>query len=370
LRGESRNLISKLGLVGICLICLGLTGHVASLLLWSTSLQRYALWAKIRPVVAEGNIDFLFIGTSRVELGVDPVVFDQGVSLHRLGTNSYNIASAGESIVEMYSMLDRFFSVHPCCVKYVAIEPDLAAFGLVHAPTSVRAINFFDIQNAMKFLKYYREIQFQSNPILSTSQYTENIFEAALLHYSNLGLANFLIDADRHNVYDKLYDGDDKLRGFQPYDTSLADEFVHNAGARARYQDALSSMNPSIDNSLENQNLVSNYQVHLVSEIASLVRRHHANLIFLRLPQVAYWNLSESFIIRLRGSCNAIPAFLDFGYPAENPILFDAANRFDEDHLNRRGATIFSKLLADRIALILADAETPITRPEMSCEDH
>ena len=370
MRSGIRNLISKLGLVGICLISLAVTAHVASMLLWSSSLQRHVLWAKVRPVVAESGADFLFIGTSRVELGVNPLVFDQEMNLHGLATRSYNMASAGESIVEIRSVLDRFFSDRPCCVKYVAMEADLAAFGLVHAPSSIRAIDFFDLQNAIDFFKYYLNIQFQSDPVLSTAQYTENILEAALLHYSNLGLANFLIDADRYTMYDDLYDADNRLRGFRTYDTSLTDEFAHDAGARARYLEALSYMDPKIDDSLVNQDLVSDYQIHLVSEMASLVRSHHANLILLRLPQVAYWNLSEAFINKLRSSCNALPPILDFGYPPENPILFDAANRFDEDHLNQRGATIFSKLLADRVAAVVAGGETSIRRPEMSCQDH
>ncbi len=49
-----------------------------------------------------------------------------------------------------------------------------------------------------------------------------------------------------------------------------------------------------------------------------------------------------------------LPVFLGFNQPDKYPMLYRFENHFDENHLSRRGAEIFSKMMADGFAEYLA----------------
>lgn len=339
------------------LISFFVTAQAVSALLWRVGLEAHDLSVRVKPAIEDKNTDVLFIGTSHMTFGADPVTFDSVMAEKGHPTRSYNIAYEGESIVEMQSVLERFFDAHPCCVKYVVMEVDFSAFGSIHSPRSIRAISFFDVVNAARFLRYYDNKVFQSTPILTPSEYRRNILTALAIHYTNAGLASVWLGSDAAIGREHRYDAEAFRRGVVFYDNTLkfSDETARNNYIRDI--DGLANANSEVG-----LNVVTDYQVHLVLAVAALVRSRGAEPVLIRMPYVGYAALGIGLLNKLHAWCrDAAPLLMDFGNPNSYEWLYDAEYRFDTNHLNTKGAIRFTNLLANQMVAAMEEGSLPMT---------
>jgi hypothetical protein len=305
--------------------------------------DRLEIFAGARTAAAAPQVDTVFIGSSHIEYGINPDVFDRRMAAHGMKNRSFNIGGAGLSILESPQHIKKLFELKPCCVKHVFVEPDMAGLLVVREPSTMRAVEFFSAANA------YDAISFMESPAgraaaIPRSIYVGNIAAAMGRHYLNIGLIHADPETD-----DRWLTG---IRGYPASDPYVLKTLYLTEEGRASYMAMLSNMGGRIDQ----PRLVSSKQVAMVLGLASYLRSKGANLILLLPPQTSFPEFQGAIAAHLRDHCkDRGPALFNFSNPRTYPVLFDSLNRADMDHLNMPGAAIFSTMVADRFAAALAD---------------
>src|SRR5258708_22095255 len=86
----------------------------------------FASSQKLRDVIVDPSANTVFFGSSRVESGVIPDVFDQ--AMHEfgfVGIHSYNVAQPDKLIVESFADAEVLLDLRPRDIKFVFFEPNL-----------------------------------------------------------------------------------------------------------------------------------------------------------------------------------------------------------------------------------------------------
>ena len=182
---------------------------------------------------------------------------------------------------------------------------------------------------------------------LAESITTPISFRDSLLHYSNLGLARATPDV--------LLDGEKKFRGFNGDASSEYRTLVPNQ----QYADIEGWINAQGTQ----QWPVLRTQIETTLKLARLIQAHGAIPIMVQMPQTGNWVAAVSLARGFSELCtNAGPAFFNFESPSAYPVLWDAKNHQDDDHLNAKGAVIFSSLLAHHLseAIVTGELQWPL----------
>jgi hypothetical protein len=132
-----------------------LVSYVTRTIWWQPSLAKYnVIDLKLSALLREQPLDLVFIGTSVVEHGIDPDLFD--VEMARLGhrLRSYNLGTSGLAPVEMARMVERLLEAKPCCIKYVLLAPSFQHFDILNTFNTVRGIALFDIEKCDRLRLY------------------------------------------------------------------------------------------------------------------------------------------------------------------------------------------------------------------------
>ena len=324
---------------GVCLLAWLFVSQGISYFLYRYRLDQFSVWAGTRAVAADPAANLVFIGTSRIEFGVNPQIFDDEMKKRGRFSRSHNLANPGESPIEIKYSLERLFETVPCCVKYVLAEVGFATFGpMSESPQTLRARTFFNLRNALRYLRFYHSVGFQPTPKLELSEAYRKIFIATALHYTNAGIFKY---SPRLAIAK-----DPALRGFAPLDSSWADHL--STAANATYRASLdSNTNWKVTpEEVSATNVISDYEFDLAMSLASYVRSHGAQFILVRPPETSYYSVDAILLAKVRTWCRNVP-LLDFGIPKDYPLLWEPHNRYDYDHVNKDGAVLFSRLLAD-----------------------
>ena len=114
----------------------------------------------------------------------------------------------------------------------------------------------------------------------------------------------------------------------------------------------IETFRPSPDN-------VTDAQVRLVLSLANYIRAQGAVPVIVTTPQYNPF-LMKDVVAKIAKVCgDRDPLVLDFTSPTKYPALWDPRNRMDDDHLNIRGAGIYSRLLAEELARTLHAPHDP-----------
>ena|SRR5579872_1093584 len=309
---------------------------------------------KLYAAVADSRTNVLFFGTSRIEDGVVPQIFDDTFQKQNIDDlHSYNVASPGRPVYEIFAEMQTLFYLRPKGNKFVFIEPDIANQYLILEPNTARAINYFNLEHAYWTLKLMDKADFRLfDPPLSTKRYLGSVIGAVLRHYFNIGLAWAKAEPSP--------DFSAAARGFpdrndHEYEVFLADGAYYSGLKRMMLRQ------PSPDR-------IPDTKLDFVLSLATFVRQHGAVPILIRSPQVSHWDLAADFVAKFAQRCAGKgPLLFDFGLPSESPALWDPQNRHNEDHLNAAGAAIFTRLIAERLAAAIKD--NSISRPLCQATD-
>lgn len=298
--------------------------------------------------------DVVFIGTSHYQYGLSPPIFDQAMKDKGFAVHSFDVGIVSLSFVELDASLRQSIADHPCCAKYIFIEPEPAIWGVSRQPNSIRAINFYSLANAYGSLSYIERQWVPPPPVLSLWQHlTQGVGVAALRHYTNAGL--FQIVQDLH-----AFQGHD-TRGYYDRVDNLNDAVQRDPALRRRLDDTVAGLNrltraPPDD-------YVSPYEFDRYLSLLAYLRSKGKQVILLKPPHAQSIAHNTALIAMFRARCPDGPPLWDFSVPERYPQFYDPANHFDVDHLNHAGATLLTQAAAEKFAALLGQGGLPDALP-------
>lgn len=282
--------------------------------------------------------NLLFFGSSRIQNGFDPEVFDAAIAESGVdGIHSYNLGWIDEVIAETITEAERFFTLRPKGIKYVLFEPNLGgrAFFL---PNTRRAIRLFSLHGA-SLVKQMMSPYLRQAMGITRSDYALRVLVLLAQHYTGLSWAP--------PEYAPWYPPRGHPHSLRENGSMAADD-----GYSERLRN-IETFKPQPEN-------ITDAQVRLILSLASYIRAQGAVPVIVTMPQYANFFLTHDLVAKITQVCgDRDPPVLDFTSPTKYPALWDQRNRMDDDHLNIRGAGIFSRLLAQELARTLHEAHDP-----------
>lgn len=273
--------------------------------------------------------NLVFFGSSRVQNGFDPEVFDAAMAesgIKRI--HSYNLGWPDEVLPETITDVERFFAMRRKGIKYVLFEPNLGAQAFL-LPNTKRAIRLFSLHGAhlVNQMISPRLLQLMG---ISYLDYAWRVSILLAQHYTGLSSAP--------PEYTPWF----PPRG-HPHEPVENGSMVADA-AYAERERNIETFKPQPE-------VITDAQAHLVLSLARYIRAHGAVPVIVTTPQYANFFLTQDLVAKITKVCrDRDPPVLDFTSPTKYPELWDLRNRMNDDHLNIRGAGIYSRLLAQELA--------------------
>jgi hypothetical protein len=357
MQGEARG-VGGLWLIAVSVISFFVSSSVVGLLLQRAGLaDKDIVDAKYRQAVADPGVNLIFLGASLVDMGFNPVEFDAAMRMRGLCSSSYNLGIGGLTIPEVLALLKRLqASSH---VRYILLAPSFWLLDVGRYPNSIRSIDYFNLPNALIFAAYVASFRKMPSAV-EQKEYWSNIAIATFRHYTNIGLVRLLlVTAPTKYYYEynfwEAYQRQAHLKG-----QARSDQSFHSAEELKIYEALLERFATERARMLASEpTSVGRFEEYLTNELfdyftraLAIARTITPNVVAVEPPNVVYAEFDLSFVARLRSSIAQEPPFLDFSDPIEYSELFEPQNRYDSSHLNASGAVVWSRLLADRSAMI------------------
>lgn len=312
----------------------------------------FAPFWKLPDAAANPTTNLVFFGTSRVEEGFIPNVFDEVMTEAAIGDfHSFNAGRPGEFFTEAAADAETLFKLKRQGIKFVFIESDYlnGVFDSDFQMNTLRSINYYTVSHAYFAVEM---LGFPANLLDPPADFAGRlgrivrIVKATLRHYFSIGLA--WADPEAPDA------GFSKTsRGFHDLNPGQHRQLTPPENYRA-YLKLLATTPPRLD-------LFSDRQFDLLLSVAADIKTHGAVPIMIGMPQ-GDTTFTAALIAKHAQRCpGKSPLYFDFTSPAQYPALWDPQNRQDLDHLNTSGAEIFSRLIADRLVMAIKDES--ISRP-------
>lgn len=306
-----------------------------------------------------GNIDFispkyahyqahrddyntLFFGSSRIYSHVAPEVFDAVATEGSASEiKSFNFGIPALRAIPGYILLRDVLKDPPKNLKWVFIETPLdTGYEPLQNARTTRAIYWHTFANTKLAARY----------ILNSD---ESMLRKAFL------LGSHLLPCFYHQTnIGRLFDYWLPIHQFSAADQAMNRDFLAQEGyaplieedelARQQFLAHLNRYDQSVEQ-LANRTAQGNSQVHipagkldLIKEMVATVEAAGAHPIFVVPP-----TLEPQFELKRAHQLGHIPTLWAFNNPGQFPELYAFEQRYDEEHLNDRGARAFTRLLAD-----------------------
>ncbi len=302
------------------------------------------------------NCNTLFIGSSRVHRQVNTAVVDSVA-----GTSSYNFGVNWLFVPESFYVYENIISEHPGKFEIVIIEL-----------SKIRSVDYTNLHTNRTYYWYNASLFYFAVEAIASSTYAwwSKVALTAIhaISYAdkllNLGYGTTALQlAGTRNSPAASYLPTGHINGFVPLDleaekTQLPEEDVGNRRMKflndttvvtKRRQISERMFNKYLDPELRQKNLNHNYARNL-SRMIKTAASKNIHLIFLLSPRIdkaqydelipLFYSLPESNRIQLANG-------------VEYPEFYLTEYSFDETHLNGKGAELYSRVLGDKIRLIL-----------------
>jgi hypothetical protein len=334
--------------------------------LWRGGLADRSIIDVKTQIAADYKPDFVFLGTSHFDYGLQPETFDAAMAEHGVISRSFDLTFGGLSVAEIPPTLDAFFKLRPCCPKYIVLEAAFMQTDIGWSlPNNVRTIIYFNIFHAIDFLR----LTFAYNALPSDQgrwDYVRNVALATAMHYSNLGMGASLLDFSTPL---------ESLRWTKKWGSGGNSEEEPSAGeiryAYARGVSGLLQVRPKylagqmpppmIPGTFVNDEMLG-YFIDAVREI----ERHGIGVIVVQPPMQSFWQYVADFVSGFQRRCGGA-RLVDFSDPAEYEDFYRNLSFWrDGSHLSKFGAPVWSKLVAERIAPIVKQDEAA-GKPMSAC---
>lgn len=291
----------------------------------------------------------VFIGSSRMFRGVDPTVFDATLAERGIRLHSFNLAVGGMDTFEQDYLLRRVLALDAPRLRWVFIEggPWNPRFGHSFNTFSTRSVFWHSPDQTRRALG---SVALLDAPLHEKLHLALTHLELAARRATAYGEGRRVLARMRGPIPDPRDRqlGPEELgpsQGYVPreqqtgqphgelYDRLFEDSTVYDDAMR-RIE---ASRGTPVD--LERTNLDA------LEDQLRAAHDHGVELIYVVLP--GYEPSVERPYLHERG---LIPLLFDYNQPERYPQLTRLENRYDVRHLNRQGATILSRLLADDFA--------------------
>jgi len=335
-----------------CLLLDRVYGARTELPLGESSVLRAGLLSPLKDAywrAHAGEIDLLFLGSSRVYRQIDATLFDQTLAERGVAVSSFNYGVPGMLLPETLSTVDRILARRPERLRWLVLElqdvdPELHEENFL----SRRQIDWHTPRVTAEMLRV----------VLHSERSPEEKADAASLH-----LVHFLY---RFANLDRGLPALATALGYRRVDVPAVfamDGFVPlEREARAdpeleeRHELFLRTEAPEVPErrrglaaALDRPGREDPVAVGIVRALAERVRAAGIEPLFVIVPPC--WEPLTGY--RLAAERGEIPNLLSYNDPREHPAYYEVENLYGLAHLNQRGAELFTRRLALDVASAL-----------------
>jgi len=292
--------------------------------------------------------DVLFVGSSRVYRQISPKVFDRRLKKHGLRLRSFNAGIPAAKSVEVWHLLRRLEEEGSLGPRYVLIEPDGLQVSINRENTGTqREIYWHGWEETALSIRSLEGLDVVPRTRMS------------LLHLSAMSFRSMAVGRLR-SVFETAFDSSMSRR---PAARAVGPDgdgwvpFVEADGpqARKRRREFLDGL-PRYRRMLARQPrlmaetaCMTEYHEEMLGKLANAVESLGAEPVFMLSPAtLPRCEVHQAF------RDGVLPNLLAFDDAKRHPRLYQVESRFDFEHVNRRGAEIYSRLLADAFAAQLS----------------
>ena len=287
----------------------------------------------------QGRANSAAFGSSHVDNGFDPRVFDKEMGPASGTTPTLNLAVSGGSQTEQANLVEAFLQSLPAPAP--SAPPRLALLEISASANFTedhlfhpRAINIYDLKTVELALQFADLRHIGLRRAIGRASFA---LIAGALHYCNVGMLSSQIFSPPMNQ--GLFEAQtaDDRRGLTPNPMAprdsrdwLADKSLLNAHGVAR----------PVPAEIVEGNLV------VLRQFAEQARRKHVRFVYFVAPRLDNLKTYPTYPASIPGPLGPI-WILNEGNPKIHPELFRADLWHDPLHLTTAGAALFTKILAD-----------------------
>ena len=289
---------------------------------------------KISDLKNHQNTNVFFIGSSQFYRHINPIEFDQITN-----SESYNLGVQGLATPENYYLFEKM-------LEEENIAPNSTIFLALSGIQSIAPSNFYSERSTYflnwKIFSSSIRIIFDESRPLKTQIFRIYSFVVNYI-YKHLGLP-----VVRNWLSGFEYQGNNefvKNKGFLALDDDLEEEYINRGLAFQKMQSPLKSRIEITSNEFKNQTKKGLSNEAHIEKLFSLIQQaneKNINLYFVITPRKKNYkdilplikDLPKNFIINLAN-------------PFTYPEFYSTENSFDIGHLNKKGAQLFTKKLAE-----------------------
>lgn len=328
-------------------ITLGVAGFIAGAELLRWAIPPYLEPGRQRDLYehyrkSNGRYDTLIFGTSRVQFGVVPAVFDASNAAAGVTTRSVNLGMAGLNNVGVEEFARKVLAEHPGTVEHVFIDPGDLRVGVEPASRyTEHSLSWHNVSGTWHVLQL---MPWQHGDWDDTKGHIEIFAE----HWSNLGRAKayleLMTDRERRSAATEV--GLAESAGYECLDNRLVTGHLRHDWAvehrrafqktRKRWRATAKRLRARLPKRTDPA------AVELVRRLVSLVRAHGARPIIFAMPRL---DGKSSYLLGAK-KAGVVDDLLYFPDYQSYPALYDDALFFDKAHHNDAGARVFSEAMS------------------------
>lgn len=295
----------------------------------------------------EEPFDVVFLGSSRTYHGIVPEVFESVLRERGHELRAFNLGLTGQKIDGAYSTLKRLAAARPRGLKYVFVDPENAQLMLEPQRRQMRGVVYWhDPRSVQMLLRYV-----WNDPTLRPEdrlERTAEILGAGAYELANVGRGlpwvDELLERDM-TPENRAYRIGPRRDGFRAKDDTTGQGAIkahaHFLKFRRRWEQELTAFREA-DPTWEPLSL---HALPLFERIRDAVRDLGAEPIFLIGPSTSLQG--QLVNAHEQGHVETLFRYNDVH---EYPELFEVDSRWEQAHLNRRGATLYTTHVANDFA--------------------
>lgn len=350
-RNAIRAFVPKKGIFNIiiCLIFFCLTAIGLSNTLRYVSPEPYipVLSDKIHYFQEHKNeFDVIFIGSSHVYRNINPIVFDTELSKHNFNYKSFNFGVSSMNLIEQRFLLQTIINEKPKNLKYIFVEPLLELNLALKNLETTRVSYFSNWQNTSFAITYIFNLQ---KSLFYKINQARAFTLAFMRHLFNVGtLSSKIFDSTSINDTGELKLANFSQQGFFALDDERDESLEQNRQnflkTVDKYQHLL-TQNYSISKS--RKHLLSHMQLNVLKEMQENVSQINAQIVFMITPGFTNINHASQVADTLKAKTVNYSLFNYYqGQGNDFKEIYQQQYWFDEFHLNKAGAKVFSARVA------------------------
>lgn len=287
------------------------------------------------------DVDLITLGSSFVERGINPVVFDRVARQLGHPLRSYNFGVAGLSSVEIDALLDEILALDPPNLKWIVIDAGLNDLSRA-AEATERNVWWHDLAGTRNVIG---ALALEERPVFEKLLSAIDHLGLFFRNSAHFGMGPKLADAvatERRRSREGTPAPMPKLRGFIPLtDESKRAPFLENVREYRKAVETMWEEKRRVDRHARPYEPIFRRQVARLADAG-------VGLIYLIPPNPVA--IPELAAMHERGE---IPHLLSYNDPAEYPEFFAIDTRFDANHLVAEAATRYTEQVARDVVAIL-----------------